>query len=174
MINFKLIEVGSVRKTHGFSGEVKLIVEDIFNDDVEDADFYFIGKNIDTAIPYQVLNIRGSDWIVKLEDLNSKEEAAKLRGKSLFIRDIDITNLEAKLEANKSEFEQFEGLTIVDEKEGVIGKIVEIIDQGPQILAVCNYKEKEIFIPLHENLIIKLDLEAQTILMELPEGILSL
>ena len=43
-----------------------------------------------------------------------------------------------------------------------------------QELAVVTYKEKKISIPLVEDLIYDLDLETQTIRMNLPDGLLDL
>ena len=66
------------------------------------------------------------------------------------------------------------GFTIVDLELGELGRIIEVIEFPQQEMAVISHNKNEIFIPINENLIEKIDKEKQYIYMNLPEGILDI
>jgi len=63
---------------------------------------------------------------------------------------------------------------LVDENHGLIGIINEVTEMPQQEMAVLNYREKEILIPLHATLIEAIDTTNQKITVRLPEGLLDL
>ena len=170
-----LVEIGSVRKTHGFKGEIKLIVEEPFEDDVEQAEFIFIGKNQDTAIPYEILSIRGADWIFDLAGLTTKEQSATLLNQKVFLREEDVSEIAPdQSSADMEDFDYLIGFTIVDKATGQVGVISALGDNPLQLLATVEGPEKTHLIPLVDKLIEQIDQEKQLIIMELPEGLLDL
>jgi 16S rRNA processing protein RimM len=62
----------------------------------------------------------------------------------------------------------------VDLELGELGRIIEVIEFPQQEMAVISHNKNEIFIPINENLIEKIDKEKQYIYMNLPEGILDI
>lgn len=170
-----LVEIGSVRKTHGFKGEIKLIVEEPFEDDIENAEFIFIGKTEDTALPFEIISIRGADWIVDLAGIQSKEEGAALLNQKVFLREEDVTEIEPLPASGEMEdFEYLIGYSIVDKAMGLVGKIVALGDNPMQILATVEGPAKTFLIPLVDNLIEKIDQDNKKLEMDLPEGLLDL
>ena len=84
----------------------------------------------------------------------------------------DLPELEE--DEDDDELDGWLGFTIIDDHWGIIGVIEELKILPGQELAVVTYKEKKISIPLVEDLIYDLDLETQTIRMNLPDGLLDL
>ncbi len=170
-----LIEIGSVRKTHGYAGEVKLVVNEGFGPDIEAAGFLFIGNSPEKALPYELKAIRGADWIVELQELKSKEEAAQLRGKTVYLRADEVSqeNL-IEMQASPDASQKFVGFAIIDEEIGEIAMIEEVVTYPQQELAKLTYKEQEVLIPLNQALITGVDFTKKIVFMNLPEGLLEL
>ncbi|MEM6699798.1 MAG: hypothetical protein AAF599_15455 [Bacteroidota bacterium] len=56
----------------------------------------------------------------------------------------------------------------------MIGVIEEVIEMPQQEMAVINYKDKEVLIPMNEDFILEILEEEKILKVELPEGLLDL
>ncbi|HEU0064865.1 MAG TPA: 16S rRNA processing protein RimM, partial [Flavisolibacter sp.] len=65
------------------------------------------------------------------------------------------------------------GYTIL-EGEKVLGMVKEVIEQPHQVLCVIDYNDKEVYIPLHEETIKKIDKKKQQVIVALPPGLLEI
>jgi 16S rRNA processing protein RimM len=170
-----LVEVGSIRKTHGYAGEVKLVVHEGFGPDIQAAEFLFIGSSPEKALPYELKSMRGADWIAEFEELKSKEEAARLRGSTIYLRADEVSHeIIEEMEANPDESQKFVGFAIIDEEIGEIAMIEEVITYPQQEIAKLTYKGQGVLIPLNQALITGVDFTKKIVFMDLPEGILEL
>ncbi len=166
------IQIGRVSKTHGIDGALKLKINERYFDDFAEAEVLFVelaGKHV----PYFVEEMRGGlDPIVKFEDLDQREEAQKLSGKVLYLRESDLLPMEE--ESALEQFERYQGYTLVDETLGEIGPIDEIMEMPGQYMAACQYQGREVLIPLNKVFIKGVDVGQQVLKMDLPEGLLDL
>ena len=170
-----LVEIGQVRKCHGYAGEVKLLVFEGHEEDVEDVEFIFIGSSPKTALPYEVLNLRGADWICTLEGVTSKEAAAKLRGMALYLNRSEVSETPVLRAAAESEkFRQFLGFALIDTEKGEIGQVVDLVDNPLQTLAKVMHNGEEVLVPLVQDFIHGIDFVKKIIFVDLPEGLLEL
>jgi len=80
----------------------------------------------------------------------------------------------SNLKGNKFYYHEVIGFKIIDQKEGEIGAIVKINDQTTQPLFEVNDGNNIILIPLHDDLLINVDRKNQSILVNLPEGLMDL
>ena len=171
----KLIEIGSVRKTHGYAGEIKLALIKGYGPDVKAAKFLFIGRIPAKALPYELESLRGADWIAKIAELTSKEQAAGLRGQNIYLREDEVTYvIEDEMEEETKASQQFVGFTIIDEHLGEVGMIEEVVVYPQQEIAKLTYKGQEALIPLNQALISGVDFIKKIVFMDLPEGLLDL
>ena len=115
----------------------------------------------------------GSDLLVKFEEVDSREAAAKLAGKALFLREDDILE-SAQAVTQVARFRRFEGFTIIDKDAGRVGVIEEVVELPQQWMAVVPYQGRELLIPLNDVLIIRVREREKLLEMDLPEGILEL
>ncbi|MEM6963740.1 MAG: ribosome maturation factor RimM [Bacteroidota bacterium] len=172
----KYIPVGFTRKCHGVKGELKVQVEEEYLEDfLKSSTVFFFTKG--KHLPYFVEKVRiGNDTILKLEEVDSKESAQPLTSKEMYLQPHQILNDDDREIILEDElvFEKFVGHTIIDAALGDIGKIEAIIAYPQQEMAVILRDEKEVLIPLHEDLIQNIDEEKQCIYMDLPEGILEI
>jgi len=166
------IHIGQTKKTFGIKGELKLSVEDRFLSSLEEADVLFLEIG-GRQVPYFVEWIRLEHQnFVKFEDVDSKEAASQLSSKKLFLRKADLRE-----DIDWSEglvYENCKGFTIIDEQYGEVGQISSIEAYPQQEMALVNFQEKEIMIPMNEHLISSIDEAAQRVVMNLPEGLLDL
>ena len=175
MSKFRLVEVGDVRKTHGYAGELKINVEVGFEDLVEEAQYLYIGKTLERAIPYRVVQLRGADWIFKLEELSNKEDAGLLRGQGVYVQaPADFVTPAEEMDKDLQRFKRFEGYTLADGEGNEVGEILNIDLYPGQLMAAVDYQGREVMIPLHDNLILAVELNNKRLLMNLPEGLLDL
>jgi 16S rRNA processing protein RimM len=55
-----------------------------------------------------------------------------------------------------------------------LGEVVEVIEQPHQLLCVVMIDHKEVFIPIHEEFLKKLDKENKKLYVSLPDGLLDI
>ena len=62
----------------------------------------------------------------------------------------------------------------VFDKEEKIGEVININENLPQPVFEVNYKSKTVMVPIHEDLIIKIDKENKNIFLRIPDGLLDI
>ncbi len=167
--------VGQAIKPHGLKGELKIITESIHDSAIAQADALFF--EIDGKfLPYFIESLRqGNATILKLEGIDTKEAALQL-SRSPFALPTEAVKLEGNvvLENPHDFFKTLENYTLIDQEKGTIGTIDNVIEMPQQSLAVVQYAEKEVLIPLNDQLIVQIDPKAKSLIMDLPEGLLEL
>ena len=172
----ELVEIGSVRKAHGYRGEIKLSVGDRFGDDIRQARFCFIGVDRFSAIPYEIANMRGGDWICHLDGITSKESAAALRGLRVYLKTEDVKEeqLPHTQGATEAQFARFVGFALIDTERGEIGAIDAVDEDEFQARATVHFKGKRVLVPLNHDLVRGVDFTKRIVFVGLPEGLLEL
>lgn len=168
----KLIGVGFTKKTHGSQGELKITVKDEYLEDLVNADVVFINVQ-GKPLPFFIENLRDAgDILLKIEEVDSPTDAKNLTSKELFLREKDI-----KIQKEAGEvltFELMVGFELLDEETGSIG-VIEAVEALPhQHLAIVKYQDREVFIPLHPEIVVALDEKSKKITLRLPNGLLEL
>jgi 16S rRNA processing protein RimM len=161
----QLTQIGYFSKTQGTKGELTLkYTIDFF---VEEVTAVFIETATGKA-PYFVKEIKrnNASLIVGLEDIDSIEKAKPFVGKAVFI-DSEFIDTSAE-EVN------WVGFEVIDAIHGNLGKVIEVMDNGHQLLVTINYKEKEIILPLVEDLIEKINEDTKQIFYKSPEGLIDI
>ena len=147
----QLIEVGYITKLHGLKGELQATITDTVFDDIKRCP-YLVVKLDGIFVPFFLTGYRfrsATGILLSFEDIDSQEKA-----------------------------EPFCGLTLYfdrrwDQQLGPIGEITGIDDQTVNILFLVDHEGEEVMIPAAEDLILSVDDEAQTILMNLPIGLIN-
>ncbi|MEO1258060.1 MAG: ribosome maturation factor RimM [Bacteroidota bacterium] len=170
----KFISIGFTKKTYGSKGQVKMVIEEPYVDDVFNCDFIFINY-MGKPLPFFIESIEEmGDLLLKVEDIDSPETAKKIVAKELLLREKDISEKINTKEESHLFFKALINYVIVDEEKGRIGSIKEIQELPQQELAVVNYEGTELLIPLHPSLIKDINEKDLTVIMHLPEGLLDM
>jgi 16S rRNA processing protein RimM len=163
-------QLGTIQKPHGLRGEVTVFL------DVDDPFLYnelesvFVDQG-GQLIPFFIegVNIQAQKAIFKFEEVDSLEQATGLTGLELFL---PLSAL-PPLEGNAFYYHELVGLRLIDETAGEVGIIGEVVS-GQQDLLIVDRQGIEILVPLHDELIVKLDREKQELHMQLPDGLLDI
>lgn len=164
-------QLGYVLKTHGVQGELTFVL------DVDDPGVYaglesvFIEIN-GKLVPFFIDNIQilKEKAIVRLEDISSVQKAQHLVGNALYL---PLDNL-PELEEDQFYYHQIVDYQVVDEKMGNLGKVSNVYEMPHQDLVAMQYQEKEVLIPITDEIVTGIDHEKKELYVELPEGLLDI
>jgi len=162
-------KIGYIAKTHGLKGEVTIntspdcpdlsSIETIFLEEEENLVPYFI----------ESISVKGEKAFVKFEDVNNIDRASELKGTSLYLKKTERPKL-ARGEFYNDEVIGFD----VFEDETTIGRVVGIMEAGPNRFLEVDNVGKEILIPINGPFIKSVNKSKKKISVELPEGFLDL
>jgi len=166
----KNIHIGKIVATFGVKGELILLhalgKKTIF----KKGDVLFIEFTKNAPLPFFVEASKArtsEESLVLLESITNKETAHKFIGKKVWVPEIDFKKLAAKQSAIS-----LLGMLIVDNGKP-LAAIEEIIEQPHQILVKITLQNKEVLIPLHEEVIVKADKKNNQLHVILPDGLLD-
>lgn len=164
--------VGYVRRTHGVAGEVELSLT--VNLLREPPRFLFL--RIDgLPVPFEVESLRrknsGGDAFARFADVATGEQAAGLCGCEVLCAVTDLP----KATEDEDDAHVLCGFKVVDEVEGEIGRIADVLDQTANVLLLVRREDgSDVYVPFHKDLIIDINPEGRRLLFRLPEGLLTL
>lgn len=168
--------LGYTSKVHGKQGELiaKLDVDNPNKYNKLESVLVRLNKNDNSLIPFfitqaQVLN--NGTIKLKIDDINDVAQAELLVGKELFLPLYKLP----KLTGNKFYYHEVIGFQVIDAAKGNIGEIFNVLDFPQQaVLEIKNAQEKEILIPITDQIIKTVDRAEKTITIEAPEGLIDL
>lgn len=164
-------QLGYVTKPHGLKGDISIFI------DADDPQAYrtlesvFIQQD-KQLVPFFInqIKISGQKAILSLEESNSIDEAANLKGSELYLPLSFLPNLAD----DQFYFHEIVGYLVIDELIGEIGKVIKVFDIGPQDLIAIDYLGKEVLLPINDETIAKVDKQKEVIKVKLPEGLLDI
>lgn len=168
--------VGKILKVHGVRGEMKISIAEAAEKDVLKQPYLLLLHNRQ-KVPHFIEYIRGAGTaILKLEEINSPEEARLHINKDIFLKSSQLSRgTENKiLQSDTTAFSFLEGFSIQDKNLGPLGTIREILSLPMQQMAVIDYRSKEILMPLHEQFVLSIDRKAKVMHTSIPDGLLDL
>lgn len=161
--------LGVLVKTHGFKGELVLKAVLPLKDRYEKMESVFLLIN-GILVPFFLEEFEISSdksAILKFEDVYLKDEAEKLRGKSVF-----IPKYESESGISSGSISNFAGFELQNESGSKTGVIIDLIEIGKNPLFVVNVKGKEILIPANEELFLEINSREKYICLRIPEGLI--
>jgi 16S rRNA processing protein RimM len=131
----------------------------------------FIDLN-DELVPFFIESILVKDQkaIVRLEDIESAEQASELTGTVLYL---PLEKL-PPLSGTNFYYHEIIGFTVEDKNYGNLGDILEILDLPGQPVARVNYNSKELLMPVTDPFIMEVDRENKIFKVDLPDGLVEL
>jgi 16S rRNA processing protein RimM len=113
---------------------------------------------------------KGNQLRVQFEDIYSDEEAESILKCGVYLP----LNLLPKLTGDKFYFHEVIGFKVIDENYGEVGTLVHINDKAAQPLFEIDSDGKEVFIPMIDDFIKKVDRANKTIHVIAPDGLIEL
>lgn len=163
--------IGYITKTKGLKGEVQLYFE---FDAYEDLDLNVVFADMNgKMVPFFVESHKlypNSTGLFYFDDIDHIDKAQTLVKKKIYL---PLSKMPERGEDDFT-YNDLKGFTVSDETHGELGEILEVNEYPQQFVATVLYQEKEILFPLNEDMIIEIDEEEKTLLVDLPEGLLEL
>ncbi len=163
-------QLGYVLKTHGLKGELVLLLDADNPQEYSEMESVFVELN-KKLVPFFIerIKLNGSKAIIKFEEVDSIEQAKAFKGARLYLPLEFLPELEEGYY-----FHELIGFKVIDSNEGELGIVSGVFDSGSQDLIAMQYQEKEVLIPLTEEVVTKVDKQSKTIDTTLPDGLLDI
>lgn len=164
-------EIGYIIKPHGLKGALNIYL------DVDDPQQYkkmesvVVNQN-NNLIPFFIssIQISGKKGIMKLDDIDTIDQALELKSASLLLP----IELLPELKDGQFYYHEVIGYSIHDDRIGELGIIENIFSGSNQDLIAMRYKEKEVLIPINDELVKKADHNLKVVFISLPDGLLEI
>lgn len=163
--------IGYITKTKGLKGEVQLYFE-YDEPELLDLDVVFADMN-GKMVPFFVSTFKmqpNQTANIYFDDIDHIDKAQPLLRKKIYL---PLTKLPERDE-DDFQYTDLKGFVVTDETIGKLGEILEVNEYPQQFVATVSYQQKEILFPLNEDMIVEIDEDAETLLVNLPEGLLDI
>lgn len=162
---------GRVIKTHGIQGGVSIFIDADNPADYQEIHMFFLEIN-KKLVPYFIdaLQLQLNKAYVKLVDVENVDQANSLVGKSIYLPLEWLPGLAG----NQFYFHEVNGFEIVDEQFGSLGKLEQVLEYPNQALFQLFYKDKEVLIPIHDDVIKSVDRQNRVISITAPDGLIEM
>lgn len=164
----QFLETGQIVSTHGIKGEVR------FNPWCDSPEFMkrfktlYFDKNGEKAVKVTACRPHGNIVILKLDGIDTVEEAQKLRGKTLYMNRKD-----AKLQKGDWFVQDLIGCTVydADNNEKIYGNLTEVAQTGANDIWYIENNGKEYIIPAIKDVVINVEVESESVFIRPLRGI---
>jgi len=164
--------LGKIVRKHSFRGEVviKLDTDEPYLYENMESVFVLHGTNLIPFFIEKSLLQKGNQLRTKFEGVDSEADADGIMKSGVYLP----LNLLPKLTGDQFYYHEIIGLTLEDVNFGEVGKIVGINEKTAQPLFEVDREGVDIFIPMIDNFIKKIDRENNKVIVETPEGLIDL
>lgn len=163
--------LGRIVKAYGKKGELNVVLDTDKPENYKDLKSVFLDLK-GNLIPYFIekIQIKNNKAIIKLKDVLTPEIAEMFVNAEIFL---PLDQL-PKLTGNKFYYHDIIGYTIIDKTYGSIGKVEKVLDLPQQAIFQIKYKNKEILIPITDEIIKIVDRNNKQIKIEAPKGLIEI
>lgn len=162
---------GKITKTHGLKGELTIKLDVVNPADFADLRYLLIDER-GTLVPYfiEYQKISCDKMFVQLQDVKKMEQAVTFVGKAVFLPN----EMMPQLEDDEFYYQEIVGFKLIDEVKGEIGLISNVLEYPTQAVIQVMHDGKEILIPIHDDILQKVDKKAKTLNVKAPEGLIDM
>ncbi len=168
IIKDEIIEIGTLRKPHGTRGEIQCT---LFNDWLDAAEPEYVILEIDNIlVPFYLDEYRYKNdetVLLTFTDIHTEEKASILTGSHVFLHKNQLPE-DAEISLTPT---SLLGYTVIDTEKGELGTITDI--DTSTLNALFSLSSGVIF-PAHDDFVVEINPDKKTLVVSLPEGIISL
>ncbi|MBR6883210.1 MAG: hypothetical protein IKN06_09620 [Bacteroidales bacterium] len=161
-----MLKIAQVLKSNGRDGELLISFFDIAPEDIDLEEPVFIEfDGLPVPFYFESFQQRGnSRALVRLTGVHNLTDADELAGRAVYADDDLYEDAE----------EDLTGWTVQDADGNEVGTVSAHEDIPGNPCVWVGTKKGEVLVPLHEELVLSVDEDAQVLRMEIPEGLLDL
>ncbi len=164
--------LGKIVSKYSFRGEVLVKIDTDEPELYDNMESVFIALR-NNLVPFFITKCRLHKSLllrIDFEEVNSEDDADKIMGSELYLP----LSFLPELEGNKFYFHEVIGFTVIDDVHGDIGVIQSVNDTTSQALFEILKEDKQVLIPINDNIITKVNRKNKTIHVTTPEGLVNL
>ncbi|MCX6248877.1 MAG: ribosome maturation factor RimM [Bacteroidetes bacterium] len=124
-------------------------------------------------VPFLIASIEiqsGRRALLHFEDVNNAQDAAVYTGREMYLP----LNALPPLKGKKFYYHEVTGFAVIDEIHGTIGFLTKVMDLPKQSLLQIAFGEKELLVPLVDEVILKVDRKKRELHIRAPEGLIDI
>lgn len=164
----ELSPIGRIQKLYGKAGELAILLYS----NAPERNFNYFYLQIDGIyIPmyFRLIHTKGQNkMIVTLDDFERNDWVEEWIGK-----DIHYPALECTIEDEEEGLETLIGFEVIDKIKGNLGTIAEFLNYPNNPIFRIDFEGKNIFMPIHQDFILKVDVKKNIIRTQLPDGLVD-
>ena len=164
--------LGKISKPFGSKGQVVAFLD--VDEPLQYRNLESIYLDLDGEwVPFLINSIEiqsGPKALLHFEDVNTAQDAAVYSGREMYLPLQDLPPLKGK----KFYYHEVKGFTVIDKNHGNIGTLEKVMDLPRQSLLQITFREKEILIPLVDEVILKVDRKKKELHICAPEGLIDI
>lgn len=162
---------GKITKTHGLKGEITIKLDVVNPSDFSDLNYILIEEN-GSLIPYfiEYQKINGDKMFALLQDVKNVDRAMTFVGKAVFLPN----EMMPELDEDEFYYSEIVGFRLIDEEKGEVGVISNVLEYPTQAVIQVMKNGKEILIPVHDDILQKVNKKAKTLNIKAPEGLIDM
>ena len=166
-----MYNVGRIVNTHGINGEVRVLSTTDFPEErfKEGSKLYVYPQNA-KPLPVIIATQRKHKtfYLLSFEGYSTVESVKEFKDGLLKVR----KDQQGKLPENEYYIHEIVGLTVIDESGRKLGKIKEILMPGANdVWVVSRLNKPDLLLPYTEEVILDVNLENETVIVHLLEGL---
>ena len=163
------LEAGKIVNVHGLRGEVKIMPWCDGPDFLCEFDYLYLDKNGNRELEVEKARVFKNMVIAKFRDVDTVENAEKLREKVLYISRDDV-----ELDEDTYFIKDLIGIRVIDdETEKEYGVIKDVFQTGANDVYTVRNNEKEYLVPAIADVIISTDIDNKLMRIRPLKGLLE-
>lgn len=164
--------LGKIVRKHSFKGEVVIKLDTDEPELYQEMESVYVdfGNNL---VPFFIEKSslhKGNQLRVQFEDVYSEDDADAILKSAIYLP----LSLLPKLSGNQFYYHEIIGFKVIDASFGEVGNIIHVNETAAQPLFEIDREGKEIFIPMVDEFIKKVDRANKTIEVQTPNGLIEL
>lgn len=168
MVDLKVL--GTITRSHGLKGAFKVNIHSAGIQPLEKDEPVFIQLQ-GGPVPFFVEECSAAShdvWTMKLEEIDSLEATDKFVGQEMLIEEVNFVGI--KTEATN----ELVGFQVEDFEKGDIGMVSGILETAQHPVLEIDFEDKLILVPWVDAIVKEIDVDARTIKIEAPDGLIDL
>jgi len=164
--------LGKILKTHGNEGQVIVLIDVDDPGEYEKLESVYLDLHGE-RIPFFIKSLelkQNRKAVIGFEDFDTAGDAETLVGIEMYL---PVTELPA-LKGNRFYYHEIIGYEVIDREHGPVGTVEDILEMPTQSLMQIRHGEKEILVPVVEEIILKVDKKKKRIHISAPEGLIEI
>jgi 16S rRNA processing protein RimM len=164
--------LGHIARSKGFKGELSLFLDVDEPENYLDLERILVDLNgVLTPFFIDHFQLKKDGYAdIKLEGVQSKEDSVRLSGKQVYLPLTDLP----ELPDDEYYLHELEGMSVIDEQHGILGKVTNVLDYSNNPLLEVNDGKREVLIPINDLFIKHVDKAKKEIFVDLPEGLIDM